>query len=291
MLLAIDVGNSNTSIGVFEGDTLRGELRLSTRRDWTRDEFAIKLERALGLAGLAFDAIRESVLACVVPPVEGPIRAALERYVGVDTLVVGPGIDVGMPVLYEPAKDVGADRLVAAIAAHRRYAQLPSPSSGARQGDRDGGGPGAGLHQTVEMMSGADKAAIIIVDFGTATTFDVVSPTPEYLGGVIAPGVGISADALFRRAAKLPRVDVVKPEAVVGRNTVDAIRSGLFWGYVGLVEGVLTRIRAEIDGPARVIATGGLARTVALETEAIDVVDDNLMLEGLRILYEINRGG
>src|SRR5690606_11822007 len=137
MLLAIDVGNSNTSIGVFEGDTLRGELRLSTRRDWTRDEFAIKLERALGLAGLAFDAIRESVLACVVPPVEGPIRAALERYVGVDTLVVGPGIDVGMPVLYEPAKDVGADRLVAAIAAHRRYAQLPSPSSGARQGDRD----------------------------------------------------------------------------------------------------------------------------------------------------------
>src|SRR5690606_97180 len=157
------------------------------------------------------------------------------------------------PVLYTPPSDVGADRIVAAVAAHRRYARA-EPS--------------------------AAPSAVIIVDFGTATTFDVVSPTPEYLGGVIAPGVGISADALFRRAAKLPRVDVVKPEAVVGRNTVDAIRSGLFWGYVGLVEGVLTRIRAEIDGPARVIATGGLARTVALETEAIDVVDDNLMLEG-----------
>jgi type III pantothenate kinase len=260
MLLAIDVGNSNTSIGVFQGETLRCELRLATRRDWTRDEFAIKLERALSLQGYGFAAIRQAVLACVVPAVEGPIRAALERYVGVDTLVVGPGVETGMPVLYEPAKDVGADRIVAAIAAHRRYAHQP-----------DG------------------KAAIIIVDFGTATTFDLVSPKPEYLGGIIAPGVGISADALFHRAAKLPRVDVVKPASVVGRNTVDAIRSGLFWGYVGLVEGVLGRIRSEIEWEARVIATGGLARTVALETNAIDVVDDNLMLEGLRLLYELNR--
>ncbi len=260
MLLAVDVGNSNTSIGVFEGEALRCELRLSTRRDWTRDEFAIKLERALALQGYGFQAVRSSVLACVVPPVEGPIRAALERYVGVDTLVVGPGIETGMPVLYEPAKDVGADRIVAAIAAHRRYAG----------------------EQT-------DKAALIIVDFGTATTFDVVSPVPEYLGGVIAPGVGISADALFHRAAKLPRVDVVKPAQVVGRNTVDAIQSGLFYGYVGLVEGMLRRIRAELRWDARVVATGGLARKVAGETDSIDVVDDNLMLEGLRLIYELNR--
>lgn len=262
MLLAVDVGNSNTSIGVFEGEQLRCELRLATRRDWTRDEFAIKLERALALQGLGFGVIRSSVLACVVPPVEGPIRSALERYVGVDTLVVGPGVATGMPILYEPAKDVGADRIVAAIAAHHRYAQLPT-----------------------------GKAAIIIVDFGTATTFDVVSPTPEYLGGVIAPGVGISADALFRRAAKLPRVDVVKPPTVVGRNTVDAIQSGLFYGYVGLVEGVLARIRAEIEWDARVVATGGLARKVAHETTAIDVVDDTLMLDGLRLLFELNRPG
>jgi type III pantothenate kinase len=260
MLLAVDVGNSNTSIGVFEGETLRCELRLSTRRDWTRDEFAIKLERALALQGLDFASIRHGVLACVVPPVERPIRAALERYIGFDPLVVGPNLETGMPVRYEPPQDVGADRIVAAIAAHRRYA------------DHDN-----------------KRMALIIIDFGTATTFDVVSPTPEYLGGVIAPGVGISADALFRHAAKLPRVDVVKPASVVGRNTVNAIRSGLFYGYVGVVEGVLRRIRAEIEWEARVIATGGLARKVAHETDAVDVVDDNLMLDGLRIVYELNR--
>lgn len=260
MLLAIDVGNSNSSIGVFEGESLRCELRLSTHRDWTRDEFAIKLERALALQKMGFESIHAAVLASVVPPVTEPIVAALARYVGVEALVVTPGLDTGMPVLYEPPQDVGADRIVAAIAAHERYAK---------------GDSGAGE---------ANKA-IIIVDFGTATTFDVVSPTPEYLGGVIAPGVGISADALFRRAAKLPRVDVAKPASVVGRNTVGAIQSGLFYGYVGLVEGVLTRIRDELSWEARVIATGGLARKVAHETAAIDIVDDNLMLEGLRLLH------
>jgi type III pantothenate kinase len=259
MLLAIDVGNSNSSIGVFEDDQLRCELRLATHRDWTRDEFAIKLERALALQDMGFDGIHDAVLASVVPPVTEPIVAALSRYVGVEALVVTPGLDTGMPVLYDPPQDVGADRIVAAIAAHERY-------------------------------GGEAKNAIIIVDFGTATTFDVVSPTPEYLGGVIAPGVGISADALFRRAAKLPRVDVAKPASVVGRNTVGAIQSGLFYGYVGLVEGVLARIRGELSWEVRVIATGGLARKVAHETAAIDVVDDNLMLEGLRLLHRRNRG-
>jgi type III pantothenate kinase len=153
---------------------------------------------------------------------------------------------------------VGADRIVAAVAAHDRYAR-PAPAQPA--------------------------GAVFIVDFGTATTFDVVSPTPEYLGGVIAPGVGISADALFQRAAKLPRVDVSRPATVVGRNTVGAIQSGLFYGYVGLVEGMQRRIRASIPWPARAIATGGLARKVTPETDAIDLVDDNLMLEGLRLLY------
>lgn len=261
MLLAVDVGNSNTSIGVFEGDQLRCELRLGTRRSWTRDEFAITLERALALQGYGFAAIANAVLACVVPPVQAPIIAALERYVGVKALVIGPGVKTGMPVRYDPPKDVGADRIVAAVAAHERYAR-----------EREGG----------------EALGVIIVDFGTATTFDVVSPKPEYLGGVIAPGVGISADALFQRAAKLPRVDVVRPEAVVGRNTVDAIQSGLFWGYVGLVEGVLQNIRREIEWPARVVATGGLARKVAHETDAIDAVDDNLMLEGLRMIHTRN---
>ena len=265
MLLAVDVGNSNSSIGVFEADRLCCELRLATHRDWTRDEFAIKLERALALQDLGFANIHAAVLASVVPPVTEPIVAALARYVGVEALVVTPGLDTGMPVLYDPPQDVGADRIVAAVAAHQRYAK---PSLG--------DAPGA---------AGEPNLALIIVDFGTATTFDVVSPTPEYLGGVIAPGVGISADALFRRAAKLPRVDVAKPASVVGRNTVGAIQSGLFYGYVGLVEGVLTRIRAELSWEARVIATGGLARKVAHETAAIDIVDDNLMLEGLRLLH------
>lgn len=266
MLLAVDVGNSNTSIGVFEGDRMRCELRLATHRDWTRDEFAIKLERALALQGVGFEGIHDGVLASVVPPVTEPIVAALSRYVGVEALVVGPGLDIGMPVLYEPPREVGADRIVAAIAAHERYA-----------------GPAEGTQ-------GAATVGIIIVDFGTATTFDVVSPTPEYLGGVISPGVGISADALFKRAAKLPRVDVTKPASVIGRNTVTAIQSGLFYGYVGLVEGMLRRIRDELDWNVRVVATGGLARKIAPETAAIDVVDDNLMLDGLRLLYRRNRG-
>ena len=262
MLLAVDVGNSNSSIGVFEGDRLRCELRLATNRDWTRDEFAIKLERALALQGLGFAGIDDAIVASVVPPVTRPIVEALARYVAVEALVVSTRIDTGMPVLYEPPGDVGADRLVAALAAHERYASAEH----------------------------GETTAVIVVDFGTATTFDVVSPTPEYLGGVIAPGVGISADALFQRAAKLPRVDVVKPASVVGRNTVGAIQSGLFYGYVGLVEGVLQRIRAELEWDARVIATGGLARKIALETDVVDHVDDNLMLEGLRLLHERNRG-
>lgn len=261
MLLAIDVGNSNTSLGVFEGESLRCEVRLATHRDWTRDEFAILLERALALQGVAFQAIDGAILASVVPPVTEPIRAAIMRYAGVEALVVGPGTDSGMPVLYNPPSDVGADRIVAAVAAHRRYARA-EPS--------------------------AAPSAVIIVDFGTATTFDVVSPTPEYLGGVIAPGVAISADALFRRAAKLPRVDVVRPAQVVGRNTVGAIQSGLFYGYVGLVEGMLRRLRGEIEWPACVVATGGLARKIAPETDMIDIVDDNLMLDGLRLLYHRN---
>ncbi len=263
MLLAVDVGNSNTSFGVFEGEELRCELRVGTRRGWTRDEFAITLERALALRSYNFEAITAAVLASVVPPVQRPIVEGLERYVGVEALVVGPGVRTGMPVLYEPPKDVGADRIVAAIAAHEGYAKGRGV---------DGG-----------------NTAMIVVDFGTATTFDVISPRPEYLGGAIAPGVGISADALFQRAARLPRVDVVKPPTVVGRNTVDAIESGLFFGYVSLVEGMLARIRAELDWPARVVATGGLARTVAHETTAIDAVDDNLMLEGLRMIYARNR--
>ena len=259
MLLAVDVGNSNTSLGVFEGAQLRCELHLSTRRNWTRDELAVAIQQVLGLQGLDFSKIDSAAVACVVPPVLGPLHAALEQYTNVEPLVVGPGVKTGMPVRYDPPQDVGADRVVSAVAAHERYAK--SASKG-----------------------------VIVVDFGTATTFDVVSPKPEYLGGVIAPGVGISADALFARAAKLPRVDIVRPAQVVGKSTVGSIQSGLVFGYASMVEGMLRRIDDELDWDSIVVGTGGFARTAAREVAEIEHVDDTLMLEGLRLIHERNRG-
>ena len=261
MLLCVDVGNSHTTLGVFDGASLRCELRVSTRRGWTRDEVAAALAQALQLAGLDFSVLTDAVLACVVPPALGPLCDALRQYAQLDPLVVGPGIKTGMPIRYEPPQDVGADRIVTAVAAHRRYGR-----------DEQG-----------------EPRGVVVVDFGTATTFDVVSPVPEYLGGAIAPGVGISADALFARAAKLPRVDTRRPPSVVGRNTVAAIQSGLVLGYVGLVEGLIARIKDEVDWPVRVIATGGFAPTIAKESTAIDEVDDALVLEGLRYIHARNR--
>lgn len=255
MLLAVDVGNSHTTVGVFEEEALRCELRLATRRGWTRDELAVGLKQALGLTGLEFAAIDAAIVACVVPPVLAPLTQALRRYVGVEPLVVGPGVRTGMPIRYDPPQDVGADRIVTAVAAHERHGAA----------DRGHG--------------------IVVVDFGTATTFDVVSPKPEYLGGVIAPGVGIASDALFARAAKLPRVDISRPERVVGRNTVGAIQSGLVYGYIGLVEGLIARIREEVAWPCRVVATGGFAALLSEQSGAVDVVDDALVLEGLRLIH------
>jgi type III pantothenate kinase len=261
MLLCVDVGNSHTTLGVFEGATLRCELRVSTRRGWTRDEVAAALAQALNLAGLGFDALTDAVVASVVPPALGPLCEALRQYAQIDPLVVGPGVKTGMPIRYDPPQDVGADRIVTAVAAHKRY------------GTADDGTP----------------LGVVVVDFGTATTFDVVSPVPEYLGGAIAPGIGISADALFARAAKLPRVDTRRPPSVVGRTTVASIQSGLVLGYVGLVEGLIARIKDEVDWPVRVIATGGFATTIAAESDAIDLVDDALVLEGLRDIHARNR--
>ncbi len=259
VLVAVDVGNSHTTVGVFDdADALLGEIRLETRRGWTRDEFAIALRQGLSLKGLSLSHIDDAVLACVVPPAQPVIEQALSTYVGIQPLVIGPGVKTGMPIRYEPAQDVGADRIVTAVAAHHRHA---TPEHG-----------------------------IVVVDFGTATTFDVVSPRPEYLGGAIAPGVGISADALFSRAAKLPRVEAARPATVVGTNTVAAIQSGLVYGYVGLVEGIISRIRDEVAWPVRVVATGGFARMVSETSTALDVVDDALVLEGLRLIYFKNRG-
>ena len=256
MLLAVDVGNTNTTLGVFAGDELDAELRLSTRRDWTRDEVAIGFEQALALSGRPLRDVRRAVVACVVPPVLSAVVEALVRYAGVEPLVVGPGVRTGMPIRYDPPQDVGADRVVTAVAAWERY-----------------GRPGHG---------------VVIVDCGTATTFDVVGPRPEYLGGVIAPGLGIGADALFARAAKLPRIDLTVPRRALGRNTAEAMRSGLVLGHVAMVEGMLARLAGELAFPFVTVATGGFGRVLADHLDAVAFHDDTLVLEGLRILAERN---
>lgn len=254
MLLALDVGNTNTVVGVFEGQTLLRHWRLSTRREGTRDEYAMLIKGLFDFAGLDFQRVSAVIISSVVPPLQGPLEEMVRQYFGVEPMVVGPGIKTGMPILYESPRDVGADRIVNAVAAFEAY-----------------GGP------------------CIVVDFGTATTFDAISARGEYIGGAICPGIGISAEALFQHAAKLPRVDITQPKAIIGRNTVGSMQAGLFYGYLSLVEGVVARMRAELGGRATVIATGGLAQLLLAESTAVDRVDPLLTLTGLRILFERNQ--
>jgi len=254
VLLTIDVGNTNTVLGVFEGNELRAHWRLTTRREQTADEYGILVRNLFAGTGLDPARIEAIALASVVPPLT-PVLVELSRaYLGHDPLVIGPGVRTGMPILYEPPGDVGADRIVNGVAAFAAY-----------------GGP------------------VIVVDFGTATTFDVITRRGEYAGGVICPGIGISADALFQRAARLPRVDVRHPGRVVGRSTVGSMQSGLYFGYAAMCEGLIARIRAELGEPARVVATGGLAATLAGEIPSIEKVDPVLTLEGLRLIFERNQ--
>jgi type III pantothenate kinase len=254
MLLAVDVGNTNTALGVFEGERLLQNWRLTTRREQTADEYGILVRNLFDAGRLAPGSIDAVALASVVPPLTPVLVALARQYLGQEPLVVGPGVRTGMPILYEPPGDVGADRIVNGVAAFAEH-----------------GGP------------------VVVVDFGTATTFDVVTRRGEYAGGVICPGIGISADALFQRAARLPRVDVGHPGHVVGRNTVSSIQSGLYFGYAAMCEGLIARIRAEIGDTARVVATGGLAETLAAEVPAIDAVDPVLTLKGLRLIWDRNR--
>jgi len=254
MLLTIDVGNTNTVLGVFEGAELRVHWRLTTRREQTTDEYGILVRNLFATSGLDPAGIEAVALASVVPPLTPVLVALARQYLGQEPLVVGPGVKTGMPILYEPPSDVGADRIVNGVAAFAAY-----------------GGP------------------VIVVDFGTATTFDVVTRRGEYAGGVICPGIGISADALFQRAARLPRVDVRHPGRVIGRSTVLSMQSGLYFGYAALCEGLIARVRAEIAEPARVVATGGLAQTLAADIPSIEAVDPVLTLTGLRLIWERNR--
>jgi type III pantothenate kinase len=256
MLLVIDVGNTNIVYGLFEGEALVHQFRVESGRGRTADEYAVVVRQLLAMYEIDAKRVTAAIIASVVPSLTEPMIDLVRRAFGIEPLVVGPGIRTGMAILYENPREVGADRIVNAVAAYER-------------GNRDGRG-------------------VIVVDFGTATTFDCVTPKGEYLGGVIAPGIQISADALFSRAAKLPRVEIAKPPKVVGRNTLHSMQSGIVYGYVGLVDGLVDRLLAELAYPCAVIATGGLATLIAPLSRTIGEVDDVLTLVGLRILYERN---
>ncbi len=254
MLLTIDVGNTNIVYGLFDCDALVHTFRVESVRGRTADELAVTLLALLSMRGVSASNVDAAILACVVPSLTEPMVGLVRNAFGRDTMVVGPGLRTGMAILIENPREVGADRIADAVAGYEKT-----------------------------------KGGVVVVDFGTSTNFDVVTPKGEYLGGVLAPGLQISADALFARAAKLPRVEIVKPPRVVGRNTVHAMQSGIVYGYVALVDGVVERILAELGYPCAVIATGGLASLIAPLSKTINEVDDQLTLVGLRILYERNR--
>lgn len=265
MLLALDVGNTSTVLGLYDGasDELIAHWRITTQRTQSSDEYGVLFLNLFGLNHVDVGEVKSIIISSVVPPVETVLREACERYFHLKPIFVEPGIKTGMPILVDNPTELGADRLVNGVAAFARY-----------------GGPA------------------IIVDFGTATTFDVVSAKGEYIGGAIAPGLGLSAEALFSRAARLSRVDIKRPSKVIGTNTVAHLQSGLYYGYIGLVDGLLERILQELSArePAgadhlapKIIATGGLARMVAADSRYIQTIDDFLTLEGLRLIYERNR--
>lgn len=257
MLLAIDVGNTNIVLGIFEGSTLIASWRLATDRGRTADELGILTTELIAHRGIDPHGIDAIVMSSVVPPLTATTTAMGIRYFGRTPMNID-GATTGMPVRYDAPGEVGADRLVNAIAAFERYGR---PTS----------------------------RPVIVVDFGTATTFDAISEKGEYLGGAICPGVQISADALFQRAARLPRVDVRKPASVIGRTTVTSMQAGLFYGYLGLVEGIVQRMRRELGEGAACIATGGLAEMIAADTHLIEAVEPDLTLLGLRLVWERNQ--
>lgn len=254
VLLAIDVGNTHTVIGVYEGDKLVRHWRVLSDPGRTADEYGVLLWSLYRASELPIPKRSDIIVCSVVPPMTKVVEDLCRDYFHTEPLVVGPGVKTGMPILYDNPKEVGADRIVNAVAAYERY-----------------------------------RTTCIVVDFGTATTFDCVSGKGEYLGGVITPGLGISLDALVTRTAKLPKVELVRPPKVVGKNTVHAMQAGVVYGYVALVDGLVGRIRDEIGAEARVIATGGFATMLAPESTTIETFDEFLTLEGLRLIHRRNQ--
>jgi type III pantothenate kinase len=254
MLLAIDIGNTSITLGLFLTDTLGPSWRLASDNERTSDEYGILLAQLLERSGIQCRDIREIAIASVVPPLTGTFERACQDYLHTTPLIVDAGTRTGIPLRYEDPKQVGADRVVNAVAVRRMY-----------------------------------KGPACIVDFGTATIFDAISADGEYLGGAIAPGIGIAADALFRRAAKLPRIEICRPPSAIGRNTAHSLQSGLLYGYVGLVDGMVARFRAELGPEMKTIGTGSLVELIAKETHCIDVVEPWLALQGLKIIFDLNR--
>ena len=254
MLLVIDVGNTNTVLGIYDGERLINNWRVWTERDRTSDEYGILMRSLFASGSILLEKIEAISISCVVPPMLNMLLELCEKYFHLQPLVVEFGINTAMPILLDNPYEVGADRIVNAVAGYHKHRQ-----------------------------------SLIVVDFGTATTFDYISPKGEYMGGAIAPGLGISAEALFLRASKLPRVELKTPKRVVGRNTVQSMQAGIVFGYVGLTDEIVRRMKEEVSTHPKVIATGGLAPLIAVESKSIEEVDEFLTLEGLRLLYELNR--
>jgi type III pantothenate kinase len=254
MLFVIDIGNTQTVLGVFEGDKLRQDWRISTDKTKTADEYGVLIQSICSSSGFSFEDFKAVAISCVVPPLLQTFEEFCRKSLHLEPVLVEPGIKTGMPILMDNPREVGADRIVNAVAAYQEV-----------------------------------RRACIVVDFGTATTFDCISAEGEYMGGVIVPGIGISLEALFQTASKLPRVEIAKPPSVIGKNTIHCMQSGILFGYISMVDGMVERIRNEMGEEAYVIATGGIAERLAPESRAIQRVDRYLTLQGLRILYEMNR--
>jgi len=254
VILVIDVGNTNIVLGIYERSKLIHHWRLGTNRSATADEYGAMIHSLFQIAGIRFDQIEGVAISSVVPPLVVVLEKFCAKYLNTTPLIVGPGIKTGLNIRYENPKEVGADRIVNAVAAIELY------------------GP-----------------PLIIVDFGTATTFCYIDEAGQYLGGAIAPGIGISTEALYQHAAKLPRIELVKPKSTIGRNTVTSMQAGIIFGFAGQVDGIVERVKQEFRTEPKVIATGGLAELVAGESRTIQTVDPHLTLQGLRILFERNR--
>ncbi|WP_019914459.1 type III pantothenate kinase [Paenibacillus sp. HW567] len=255
MMLAVDIGNTNIVLGVYRGRELLHHFRLSTNRQSTADEYGVLIHNLFHMSNVSVKDVEGVIISSVVPPLVQVIVEMCVKYIGKEPLLVGPGIKTGLNLRYENPREVGADRIVNAVAAIEQY-----------------------------------KCPLVVVDFGTATTFDCIDAGANYLGGAIVPGLGISTEALYQRASKLPRIELEKPKKVIGRNTVHAMQAGIIFGYAGQVEGIVRRIKQEMNAPVlKVIATGGLAQLIAGETDCIDEVNPMLTLEGLRIIYDRNK--